>query len=413
MEYDKPRKLLEETGYRVDVASLSLDRLTSSDGFTTAKPKIILTEANPTDYDAVIFAGYIDSKEYYQRSQEVYDFIHRAHEQDVLIAGICLGVSILNESGVLKGVNATIVDPAEMCKNLTANGANCTHKRVERDGTIITAQGPSTAGEFAIAVVEALSNPPPQPTERQSAHLINLKDLTITILYDNTSYDNRLTADWGFSALIEVAGQTILFDTGMNGEILKGNIELLGLDLEPVDAVVLSHNHRDHTGGLEAVLDTGITPTVYVLDSAPEDFKRRVQAKTNLISVSKPVEIYPAVYSTGQINGTIPEQSLVLATQGGSIVITGCAHPGIVRIVRQAIKIQDGPVALVLGGFHLGDKSRDVVLDISASLRSLGVQQVAPTHCTGEQAMAVFAQVFGSDYIEAGAGRVINFEDYP
>ena len=75
----------------------------------------------------------------------------------------------------------------------------------------------------------------------------------ITILYDSTSFDNRLTADWGFSALIEYGAFTLLFDSGANGEILKGNAALLGIDLTAIDAIVLSHEHRDHTGGIDEV----------------------------------------------------------------------------------------------------------------------------------------------------------------
>ncbi len=109
-----------------------------------------------------------------------------------------------------------------------------------------------------------------------------------------------------------------------------------------------------------------------------------------------------------KLGSQIPEQALVLETPVGSIVITGCAHPGIVPIVRAAKTIVEGDIALVVGGFHLGDQSREAVWDIAAVLKTLEVQRVTPTHCTGTMAIGVFAQAFKEGYIEGGAGKVIS-----
>jgi 7,8-dihydropterin-6-yl-methyl-4-(beta-D-ribofuranosyl)aminobenzene 5'-phosphate synthase len=250
-----------------------------------------------------------------------------------------------------------------------------------------------------------------EPTVVPAAPASDAAALRITILYDNTSYDRRLTADWGFSALVEYGEHTILFDTGDNGEILKGNIELLGVDLEPVDAIVLSHIHHDHTGGLNEILDLGLAPPVYVVSAFPEDFKRSVQARTDLISVLEPVEIVPGVYSTGQLGSSIPEQGLVLDTPEGSIVIAGCAHPGIVRMVRESKKVVAGDVALVMGGFHLAATGEYQIEKIIKDLQELGVQRIAPCHCTGEMAIQMFAAAYGDSYIKGGAGRVITLQD--
>jgi 7,8-dihydropterin-6-yl-methyl-4-(beta-D-ribofuranosyl)aminobenzene 5'-phosphate synthase len=108
-----------------------------------------------------------------------------------------------------------------------------------------------------------------------------------------------------------------------------------------------------------------------------------------------------------------PEQALVIQTGDGIVVITGCAHPGIVEMVTQARALAGGPVRLVLGGFHLGDKSASQIRSIIADFRQLGVEQVAPAHCTGERAIAMFAALYGDSYIEAGAGRVIVVESEP
>jgi 7,8-dihydropterin-6-yl-methyl-4-(beta-D-ribofuranosyl)aminobenzene 5'-phosphate synthase len=241
----------------------------------------------------------------------------------------------------------------------------------------------------------------------------NPNALRITILYDNTRYDKRLTADWGFSALVEYGERTILFDTGANGEILKRNIEALGVDLEPIDAIVLSHIHQDHTGGLDKILDLGITPPIYVPNAFPEGYKNRMQARTDLLSVLAPVEIFPGVYSTGQLGSHVAEQGLVLATWQGSVVIVGCAHPGIVSMVRASKEIVAGDVALVVGGFHLSANGKYQLEGIVQDLRELGVQRIAPCHCTGEMAIQIFAATYGESYIKGGAGRVITLGTAP
>ncbi len=234
-----------------------------------------------------------------------------------------------------------------------------------------------------------------------------IPDLTITILYDNTAYEPRLRADWGFAALIEYGDHTLLFDTGGDGPTLMENVRELGVDLRAVEAILLSHIHGDHTYGLPSVLDTGITPTVYVPASFPTSFKEDVRAKTTLVEVTDPVEIMPGLHTTGEMGASIIEQALVIETESGSVVVTGCAHPGILHIVRQAKGMVDDDVALVVGGFHLVEASSDRVERIAAELRELGVQQVCPTHCTGDDAIGTFAIEYGDDYVQGGVGRVI------
>ena len=106
----------------------------------------------------------------------------------------------------------------------------------------------------------------------------------------------------------------------------------------------------------------------------------------------------------------IPEQALVIQTEQGLVVITGCAHPGIVAIVQQARDMFAGPVRLVMGGFHLGSKSEAEINTILADFRRLEVEQVAPCHCTGERALAMFAAEYGDDFIQSGAGSVIRLD---
>ena len=229
--------------------------------------------------------------------------------------------------------------------------------------------------------------------------------ITLTILYDNNIFDARLTTDGGFAALIETGEANLLFDTGAGGLTLMDNLGILGIDPARIDSVILSHNHTDHTGGLNAILATNDHLTVFVPQSFPTSFKTRVGRVAHLIEVSGPIEVADRVHTTGELGTTIVEQALVVETSRGSIVITGCAHPGLVEIVKQAKS--GGDVYLVAGGFHLLDKNPDQIATAVGKLKQLGVQKIAPSHCTGDKAISMFREAFGQDYIQAGAGVVI------
>ena len=129
-----------------------------------------------------------------------------------------------------------------------------------------------------------------------------------------------------------------------------------------------------------------------------------------LVEVHKPLEIFDDIHSTGELGSEIVEQSLVIKTPKGLIVITDCAHPGVVQIVAKAKELLNDEVYLVLGGFHLGGASESAIGNIVRSFRQLGVKKVAPCHCTGRLAMDIFEQEYGEDFISNGAGKVITIE---
>ncbi|MGB2896845.1 MAG: MBL fold metallo-hydrolase [Anaerolineales bacterium] len=244
-----------------------------------------------------------------------------------------------------------------------------------------------------------------QPTEIPGA------SVRLTIIYDNTTEDPRLAVEWGFSALVEYKGHTVLFDTGLDGPSLMGNMEVLGVNPELIEVVVLSHEHGDHTGGLQDLLATGIQPELYIPTAMAGMVTQEQREKYTVIEVSDPIEILPGMFSTGELIGSVPEQGLVVETSEGIVVITGCAHPGIVRMVQKASEIVDGEIALVIGGFHLGGASVSQIDTIIANFRSMGVKQVTPTHCTGEKQIAQIAEAYGVEYIPGGAGAVIVIGD--
>jgi 7,8-dihydropterin-6-yl-methyl-4-(beta-D-ribofuranosyl)aminobenzene 5'-phosphate synthase len=226
----------------------------------------------------------------------------------------------------------------------------------------------------------------------------------ITVVYDNNPYDARLATAWGFACLVQTRTATVLFDTGGDGSILLGNLEILGLDPLRIDAVVLSHAHGDHTGGLAALLDTGVRPTVYLPAAFPSSFKNGVRRLTKLVEVSGPLEILPGIHVSGCVGTGIVEQALVVETGEGLLVVTGCAHPGIDTMVWRCRRILDGPVALLVGGFHLGAASAPRIASLIEELLRLEVRSVAPCHCTGDLARSMFQQAFGPAYAAAGAG---------
>jgi 7,8-dihydropterin-6-yl-methyl-4-(beta-D-ribofuranosyl)aminobenzene 5'-phosphate synthase len=234
--------------------------------------------------------------------------------------------------------------------------------------------------------------------------------LTITIVYDNNVYDERLKSAWGFSALVAYRDHTLLFDTGADGPTLMENMRILGIDPTQIDSVVLSHAHSDHTGGLSALLEHGARPIVYLLPSFPVEFKKQAAKITEVVEVSPGLSIARGLFTTGEMGQSIPEQALVIETESGLVLVTGCAHLGIVTIVEQVREKFAEPVRLVLGGFHLGDKSKAEIDLILREFRRLGVQQVAPCHCTGDSAIAMFSAEYGGDFIQAGVGRVIRFD---
>lgn len=234
--------------------------------------------------------------------------------------------------------------------------------------------------------------------------------LTITILYDNNMYDPRLRATWGFSALVEYKGNTFLFDTGGDAPTFLDNMRLLEIDPAKIKFVVISHAHGDHTGGLEGLLGRDVHPTVYLISSFSPEFKRHISQMTTVVEVTRGQVLAEDVFTTGEMNGGIPEQALVINTCKGLVVITGCAHPGVVEMVKQAKVLYDEHIHLVLGGFHLRDKSSIELKSILAAFHQLGVEKVAPCHCTGDQAIKTFVEEYDDDFIQAGVGRVIVVE---
>lgn len=237
----------------------------------------------------------------------------------------------------------------------------------------------------------------------------NCTSLHITIIYDNNSFSPFLQSGWGFSCLVKSGINKILFDSGDNGEALMNNFEKLRIQPESINFIFLSHYHNDHTGGLKAFLKVNNNVTVFVPKSFPTNIKEEIkETNAKIICISSFNEILPNIYSIGELGKEIPEQSMAIRTDKGIIIITGCAHPGIVNIIKRAKEFfLDENIYLVIGGFHLYNSSTQEIKKIMDEFNLLKVMNVAPCHCSGNNARTLFKEAFGEHYIEIGTGKII------
>jgi 7,8-dihydropterin-6-yl-methyl-4-(beta-D-ribofuranosyl)aminobenzene 5'-phosphate synthase len=267
----------------------------------------------------------------------------------------------------------------------------------------------------------------------------------ITILYDAFGTDPAMTKDWGFSALVEVGGKRILFDTGDNAEIFAANVKAKGVDLTKLDFVVLSHRHSDHMAGLSYVLSVNPTVKIYAPkegfgifgSSLPSSFYRKddslpqemryyggkppetmkfgaAWANARFELIDQTTEIAPGITLIALISdlpGTreLKELSLSVNTPDGIVLVVGCSHPGIERIVEAAAAINP-KIHLIVGGFHLVVAPDDVIAKVVTALKDrFKVEYAAPGHCTGEPTFAALKTAFGDKYVYAGLGTSIPF----
>ena len=277
---------------------------------------------------------------------------------------------------------------------------------------------------------------PPAYAQRNAAQ--------ITTLYDAFGQNSNMTKDWGFSAFIEYGGKRILFDTGNNAEIFAHNVAAKSVDLTKLDFVVISHRHGDHTSGLNHLLNVNPTVKIYapqeiggVFGAAlPGTFYRRNEslppearyfdgkpletlrfgspwAGANFTWVTQTTEIAPGFHLI-LLNGTwgvdleVKEVALAIDTPDGIVLVVGCSHPTIEKIVEATKSATNKPIHLVLGGTHLLPANDAQIRTIAASLRdNLNVRFIAPAHCTGEPAFAILKESFGDRYVYAGLGTTV------
>lgn len=215
---------------------------------------------------------------------------------------------------------------------------------------------------------------------------------TIIEVYNNISYREGLTADWGFSCLVREAG--LLFDTGERGDVLLANMQELGIDPAAVRKVVLSHDHHDHVGGLAAMLTESPAMEVFVHGAFSEKTLALIREYTEPRIVGGWTTIADGIAVTGPLGTDIPEQSLAITVPGGYRVVTGCAHPHISRIVDRVAR--RGTVCGIIGGLHA------VAGEDIESLA--GVAYLSASHCTDR--IEELAERYPGSFRPGGVGKV-------
>jgi len=238
------------------------------------------------------------------------------------------------------------------------------------------------------------------------------ENIRITLLYDNYKHAPNTQVGFGFACLVEINSKMILFDTGSEPDILINNAKALNKDLKRVNIVVISHNHFDHTGSLLKVLDIADTLTLYLPQSFKDtyDARKAIETGSQVVFVKASTQISENCYSTGELGGDIKEQSLILDSKYGLVVIAGCAHPGITNIIKTAKEILEKEVYLVMGGFHLVEHPLGFQQEIVSEVKSLGVKKCGPSHCSGN--LESFKQTFGSNYIKMDTGQVVEIKGH-
>jgi 7,8-dihydropterin-6-yl-methyl-4-(beta-D-ribofuranosyl)aminobenzene 5'-phosphate synthase len=238
---------------------------------------------------------------------------------------------------------------------------------------------------------------------------------SLRILFDNYPGTPKLTSLWGFAALIQAGGRFILFDTGSNGRVLLKNMAALKLSPGSVNMVFLSHPHWDHIGGLDSVLEVNPAVTVVVHEGFSKHLIRdlRTLCAELVVVGSDPESLAPGIFSTGVLDSEPPEQAMVVDTGGVTAAISGCAHPGMERVVERGIGILGKKIDWAIGGFHLMYTDAAAISATIRSLQRLGVDYVVPTHCTGDAAKAAFQRAYGTRCIDGGVGRAVDMGRQP
>ena len=275
--------------------------------------------------------------------------------------------------------------------------------------------------------------------------------MTITVLVEDSVSRPILLAEHGLAFWIDTGAHGLLFDTGQSRLILS-NANELKLDLDAVDSVVLSHGHYDHCNGLAAVLaNAGGNVTVYAHPRALDPKYGKTETGTrpigmsiqcrralcegchNLKTVTTPTEITPGMFLTGEIPRSHPEeqsesrycldaqglrsdpflddQALFMKTSGGTVVVLGCAHAGVINTLDYIHHLTaNQPIYTILGGMHLHSASDERIAWTIASLRRFSIERFYPMHCTGAKAVAALWTAFPGRCFPCGVGTTLKLE---
>jgi 7,8-dihydropterin-6-yl-methyl-4-(beta-D-ribofuranosyl)aminobenzene 5'-phosphate synthase len=275
----------------------------------------------------------------------------------------------------------------------------------------------------------------------------------VTTLSENTAGRGDLLAEWGLSILVETEKTAVLLDAG-KGISAAHNVDALGIDLNKIDRIVLSHGHYDHTGGLRQLLQKMRREVEIVAhpDVWQAKYARRNDEPDKYIGIpfqrneleslgaifnltAEPVKIDDSIMTTGEIpmvtsfeqvdadlfvkedtgwqqDKLLDDQALIVNMELGLVVILGCAHRGIINTLYHARQLTGREtIYAVIGGSHLINTSEERLWQTIGALRELGVQRLGLCHCTDLPAASVLAQEFGESFFFNRAGTLLNFPE--
>ncbi len=224
--------------------------------------------------------------------------------------------------------------------------------------------------------------------------------MKLVVLVDNEVSNPSCVPAWGLSIALDLGNEVLLFDGGPSPDALARNAVVAGIDLARVTTVVVSHGHGDHVNGLTALPD----PTkvaVYLPSCVPRRVARFLESKGFAIQfVSDWMEIRRGIYVSKPFPEPVCEQFLVLDLGSYLAMIVGCSHPSILSMVEEARRYLAKPVKIVIGGMHLFTSSERWIEELFEELRKLGVERIAPIHCSGSLAKEVGRKVFGEGLLD-------------
>ena len=238
------------------------------------------------------------------------------------------------------------------------------------------------------------------------------QELEIRVVYDNTSARAGVQEDWGYAAVVTFKGRRLLFDSGTKPDLFVENLAKLEVPPGSIETAMISHEHGDHRNGIYKLFPLAPKLPVHFLDS----FEAAAWAEADKIGmkpvrVTGPRQLLPGMYTTGTVEGQPNEQALAIETSKGIVMLVGCSHPGVVKMV-EVVEKQRGAksIRLLIGGFHMFRQSEPEIARQIADLKRLNVETVRPAHCTGDLAHRMFRQAWNTGYAEAGAGNVIKLD---